>query len=134
MHKCMTMAYFWMNTSFTSSSHEIRYKTTNRPLLPSCRYPTSSSSAAAAALSHLLWIFQSNFISGMATKSARQDGRRRRAGSMQAPSSMERFVTLRPPRSCTVSYKRDKFRTLLIKLYCIWDFDPFYPHFIKNAS
>ena len=42
MHKCMTMAYFWMNTSFTSSSHEIRYKTTNRPLLPSYNTPPPS--------------------------------------------------------------------------------------------
>ena len=49
-------------------------------------------------------------------------------------SAFRRFLLLRPPRSCTVSYKRDKFRTFLIKSCCKWDFDPFYPHFIKNCS
>ena len=44
------------------------------------------------------------------------------------------FFVPRPPRSCTVSYKRDKFRRLLMKSCCKWDFDPFYPHFIENAS
>ena len=49
------------------------------------------SSPSALLPSRLPWIFQSNFISGMATKSARQDGRRRRAGSMYIQSEPSIF-------------------------------------------
>ena len=58
----------------------------------------------------------------------------RRSGTGSLYCFRGAFFVPRPPRSCTGSYKRDKFRTFLIKSCCKWDFDPFYPHFIKNAS